>query len=120
MASMKFLGADQIACFSPHPDDCEYAVAGTIMKYQSTTFYIFNFSSGGKFSDNKKSIDRINEVKNFWSRFNNVKLKFLDLNYIRDLKIDFVVSKLDKIFNNYSFDFILIPITLILIRIIEK
>ena len=33
---MKFLNYDKVLCLSPHPDDVEYGMLGTIMKYKDT------------------------------------------------------------------------------------
>ena len=35
---MKFLGFDNVLCISPHPDDIEYSMFGTIDKYKDTKF----------------------------------------------------------------------------------
>ena len=35
---MKFLNYDRVLCLSPHPDDVEYGVLGTMMKYKDTKF----------------------------------------------------------------------------------
>ena len=37
---MKFLGFDKVLCLSPHPDDVEYSMSGTILKYKDTHFDI--------------------------------------------------------------------------------
>ena len=37
---MKFLGFNKVLCLSPHPDDVEYSMSGTIIKYEDTHFDI--------------------------------------------------------------------------------
>ena len=46
---MKFLNYDKVLCLSPHPDDAEYGMLGTIMKYKDTKFDIVVLSQGGDF-----------------------------------------------------------------------
>ena len=106
---MKFLNANDVCCFSPHPDDCEYSISGTVKKYFDTKFHIFNFSSGGKFSSAKQASERISEVKSFWSEFENVRMNFFNNKFIRDIETDEYILKLDKIFSNKFYNFILIP-----------
>ena len=44
---MKFLNYDKVLCLSPHPDDVEYAMLGSILKYKDTKFDIVVLSEGG-------------------------------------------------------------------------
>ena len=46
---MKFLNYNKVLILSPHPDDAEYGVLGTMMKYKDTTFDIAVLSDGGDF-----------------------------------------------------------------------
>ena len=50
----KFLNADFVACLSPHPDDCEYAISATVSKNVDTIFHVYNISSGGKRRKSRK------------------------------------------------------------------
>ena len=52
---MKFLNYDRVLCLSPHPDDVEYGMLGTILKYKDTQFDIIVLSQGGDFD---KSLPR--------------------------------------------------------------
>ena len=54
---MKFLNYDRVLCLSPHPDDVEYGMLGTILKYKDTQFDIIVISQGGDF-DNTSNINR--------------------------------------------------------------
>ena len=38
----KFLNFNKVLCLSPHPDDVEYSMLGTILKYNGTKFYYCN------------------------------------------------------------------------------
>ena len=72
---MKFLGFNKVLCLSPHPDDVEYSMSGTIIKYKDTHFDIVTLTSGGDFDDTNKS-PRVTEVVNFWKEIENVSLQF--------------------------------------------
>lgn len=103
-----FLDATNVVCLSPHPDDCEYAISGTISKYSDTTFHVINVSSGGKYSSHGN--ERIDEVKKFWSNYKNVQLIFLDVEFIRDVHHDTFVSNIENLINTkFLPDLILTP-----------
>ena len=63
---MKLLNFNKVLCLSPHPDDVEYSMAGTIIKYQNTHFDILTMSGGGDFEGSDSDI-RHNEVSNVWN-----------------------------------------------------
>ena len=56
---------------SPHPDDAEYSMSGTILKYTDTTWFVNTLSGGGD-NDTTSGASRIDESKAFWSSFSNV------------------------------------------------
>ena len=62
---MKFLNYDKVLCLSPHPDDVEYGVLGTICKYKDTKFDIVVLSQGGDF-DKSTAKSRQAECKKVW------------------------------------------------------
>ena len=68
---MKFLGFNNAFCLSPHPDDIEIALSGTILKYSETIFTVFCFSIGSK-GDITSDIKRHQEVSKFWENIHNV------------------------------------------------
>ena len=37
---MRLFNFNRVLCLSPHPDDVEYSMLGTIMKYSNTKFEI--------------------------------------------------------------------------------
>lgn len=92
----KFLNADFVACLSPHPDDCEYAISATVSKNIDTMFHVYNISSGGKHSSNGEI--RLEEVKKFWSNYKNVNLFFVGIEFIRDIQYDTFVAKMEQLF----------------------
>ena len=69
----------------------------------------FQFFIRGKFSSAKQASERISEVKSFWSEFENVRMNFFNNKFIRDIETDEYILKLDKIFSNKFYNFILIP-----------
>ena len=85
----KFMGYDKVLCLSPHPDDIEYSVLGTVMKYQATVFDIFCFSEGGDF-DETTTIGRIQESVNCWnmSGCKNYTFNRSDRKFIKDKSHD--------------------------------
>ena len=70
---MKFLGFNKVLCLSPHPDDVEYSMSGTIIKYEDTHFDIVTLTNGGDF-DKTNIHPRTNEVVEFWKGIDNVSL----------------------------------------------
>ena len=62
---MKLLNFDRVLCLSPHPDDAEYSISGTVMKYSDTIFDILTMSVGGDFEGTDGDI-RHQEVLNAW------------------------------------------------------
>jgi|TARA_Y100000310_G_scaffold285484_1_gene308972 LmbE family N-acetylglucosaminyl deacetylase len=103
----RFLNSYYAACLSPHPDDCEYAMSATVSKYYDTQFHVYNISSGGKYSS--KELDRLGEVKEFWSSYKNVELIFVGEEFIRDIEYDTFIKKMEDMFNLYEYDLILAP-----------
>ena len=51
---MKFLNYDNVLCLSPHPDDAEYGMLGSMLKFKDTQFDIIVFSIGGEFDKSSK------------------------------------------------------------------
>jgi len=89
--------------FSPHPDDSEYSVSGTILKY-TTNCSIFCFGSGTKGDD---SLTRIQEIKDFWKDISEVSLKFG--HGIQELDERKWINLLENIYDIDDYDHILIP-----------
>ena len=65
---MKFLNLKKVLCLSPHPDDVEIGMMGTIFTYRGTKFDILCMTKGGaKGYDNPNELDRRKEVDNVWN-----------------------------------------------------
>jgi LmbE family N-acetylglucosaminyl deacetylase len=108
---MKLLNFNKILCLSPHPDDVEYSMAGTILKYNDTHFDILCLTQGGD-CDSTTNISRLNEVRDVWvkSKSNNVSLYFTEYKLLKELGEDEWVSYIEREYilkNNY--DCILTP-----------
>lgn len=108
---MKFLDFDRVLCLSPHPDDVEYSMAGTVLKYSDTHFDILCLTQGGD-CDSTSGLDRIREVESSWneSKTTNFSLQFTPYKYLKELEEDQWVSYIE---NNYTckqrFDCIFLP-----------
>ena len=68
-AKNRLLGFNRVLCLSPHPDDVEYSMAATIMKYDGTHFDLLTLSDGAVL-DTPKSLGekRLEEVHNVWDK----------------------------------------------------
>ena len=65
---MKFLNLKKVLCLSPHPDDVEIGMMGTIFMYRDTKFDILCMTKGGaKGYDETNELDRRKEVDNVWN-----------------------------------------------------
>ena len=106
---MKFLGYDNVLCISPHPDDTEYSMMGTILKYSDTMFTCLQLCQGGDM-DETTGKNRLFEVENVWeeAECSNVNLVFTEVKYMRDMLeeewINFIERKLSP-----SLDAIVLP-----------
>ena len=93
---MKFLGYDNVLCISPHPDDTEYSMMGTILKYWDTMFTCLQLCQGGDM-DETTDKNRLFEVENAWTHAgikygshvngppSNVNLVFTEAKYMGDM-----------------------------------
>jgi N-acetylglucosamine malate deacetylase 1 len=84
---MKLLNMNRVLCISPHPDDVEIGMLGTIMKYTDTTFDILCLTiCGAKGFDNSYQDNRLNEVKELWkmAKCSNVSSIRSDCDYFED------------------------------------
>lgn len=83
----RLLNFNRVLCLSPHPDDVELGMMGTIFKYPSTFFDILCMTKGGaKGFDPTNLLNRINEVNNAWevAKCNNINILHSDCNYFED------------------------------------
>ena len=101
---MKLLYFNRVLCLSPHPDDVEYSMSGTILGCTDTIFDIICLSNGGD-CDTTTGTSRLDEVKNFWSGVDNVNLHFSDCNFLREKKEEEWVNWIEtKFLKEISYD----------------
>lgn len=108
---MKFLDFNRVLCLSPHPDDVEYSMAGTVLKYIDTHFDILCLTQGGD-CDSTSGLDRIREVECSWNETEatNFSLHFTPYKYLKELEEDQWVSYVENNFTSKErFDSIFLP-----------
>ena len=104
----KFLNFKKVLCLSPHPDDVEYAMLGSMIKFKNTQFDILVISQGGDF-DNTSTINRHKECESIWKDYSNISGKFLDLKHVKDVGEDALINKIETFVNIENYDAIFIP-----------
>jgi N-acetylglucosamine malate deacetylase 1 len=109
---MKFLNFNKVLCLSPHPDDVEYSMLGTILKYSDTNFYLLQLAQGGD-CDESTGIHRLKEVENVWkvSGCSNLTIINTPHKFIKDITEENWIHLIESELNNVDspFDAILIP-----------
>lgn len=106
---MKFLGYDKILCLSPHPDDGEYGMLGSILKFQGTNFDILTTSVGGNFDGSSGPL-RKKECQNVVDSIPNVNSYFLnEIDYIKNVTEDNFISLIESNYNMKNYDAIMMP-----------
>jgi LmbE family N-acetylglucosaminyl deacetylase len=91
---------------SPHPDDAEYSMSGTILKQKDTEWFVVTMSNGGD-NDDTTGYNRIKESEEFWSMFPNVKCSNLNQDTIAKMTEWQLVSELDEVIP--LFDTVYVP-----------
>ena len=84
---MRFLNCDKVLCLAAHPDDVEYGMLGSIMKYTDTQFDILVLSEGGNF-DESTSTDRHRECESIWEDIDNIQGSFLPIKHLSNISED--------------------------------
>lgn len=107
---MRFLSCKKVLCLSPHPDDVEYAISGTIKKCSQTKFESFCFSASGK-NDKTVTQNRYSEIVKFWNLYKckNLKQSWSVECYIQDKPFEEWVQLIEETINDGDFDTILVP-----------
>ena len=108
---MNFFHFNRVLCLSPHPDDVEYSMTGTIVKFQSTKFDILCLTEGGDF-DSTTKISRHDEVRHAWKVANasNIELLFSPYRMVKELGVDGWVNYIETNFvNQKKYDCIMVP-----------
>ena len=98
---MKLFNFNKVLCLSPHPDDVEYSMLGTIMKHPDTSFELLQLAQGGD-CDPSTSRDRLDEVVDVWERSccKNIKLSFTDNVFIKELSEDKWINQIESYMDN--------------------
>jgi len=111
---VKLLNFNKVLCLSPHPDDVELGMMGTIMKHYETKFTVLCLTNGAtKCLDGVNGKNRLKEVNDAWATvsINNVALEFSDCVYLTDKDGD--SEWINYIENNYinsgEYDCIFLP-----------
>ena len=105
---MRFLNCDKVLCLAAHPDDVEYGMLGSIMKYTDTKFDILVLSEGGNF-DESTSIDRHKECESIWGDIDNITGHFLPIKHLADVSEDELINTIESKFNISDYDSIFTP-----------
>ena len=104
---MKFLNLDRVLCLSAHPDDTEYGMLGSMMKFDETTFDVLVLSNGGDFDDTTGE-SRQKECIGIWDRVQfNVSGRFFGKKYVKDISEDEWVNLIEQEYNVSDYDCIL-------------
>jgi LmbE family N-acetylglucosaminyl deacetylase len=100
---MKFLNFNRVLCLSPHPDDVEYSMSATILKYIDTQFDILCLTQGGD-CDKTTNSTRLVEAVNAWkiSNAKNYTLYFSDLKLFKDRNIDQWIKYIEDNYTNIN------------------
>ena len=108
---MKFLGYSRVLCLSAHPDDAEYGMLGTILKYKDTMFHMVCLSNGGNYDDSTGK-DRQAELDAVWNSAENIVGWDVGLDTaVEESGESTLINKLENLntaFNNIDFDCIMI------------
>jgi len=108
---MKFLNFDRVLCLSPHPDDVEYGMAGTILKFPATWFDLLSLTYGGDFDLSTKP-SRRHEITNFWdeSACSNVGLHFSPYSKLKEIDTAAWINYIETEFvKKFQYDAIFVP-----------
>lgn len=106
---MKFLNFNRALCLSPHPDDVEYGMAGTILKCNKTEFDLLSLTYGGDF-DASTNESRRDEIREFWEGCPNVNLFFSPHNKLKEIDTAAWINYIEVNFlNKWDYDVIFVP-----------
>ena len=111
----KLFNFNKVLCLSPHPDDVEYSMGGTIIKNYNTQFDILCLTQGGD-CDETTSDSSLNEVRNSWKSTGiiNINLHFSPYKLLKEKGEDEWVNYIETNFiipdtAGYTYDCILLP-----------
>jgi len=105
---MRFLNFNRVLCLAAHPDDVEYGMLGSIMKYTDTKFDILVLSEGGNF-DESTSTDRHKECEDIWEDIDNIQGSFLPIKHLADVSEDELINSIEESYDIRNYDSICTP-----------
>ena len=104
---MKLFNWDSVICLSPHPDDIEASMGGTILKYKHTRFTSVVFSTGSV-NDPVTNESRWEECNQYWKGSVHVTQKFL-ASLLNIHSEEEWINLLERTFNLNNFNAIFLP-----------
>ena len=98
---MKCLNFDKVLCLSPHPDDIEIGLGGSIIKYSDTQFDMLTLSGGGDFEGTGVDVREI-ELINAWqvTNVNNILINVEPSLKPKNNTEDFLVNTIETSYLN--------------------
>jgi|TARA_R110000787_G_scaffold137258_3_gene250034 LmbE family N-acetylglucosaminyl deacetylase len=98
---MKLFNFNKVLCLSPHPDDVEYSMLGTIIKHPNTHFELLQLAQGGD-CDPTTNLSRLDEVRSVWekSKCKNININFTKHKFIKELTEDKWINKIENYLEN--------------------
>lgn len=104
---MKLMGFDRVLILSPHPDDTEFSMAGTILGHKDTLFTSVVFSTGSE-NDPVTDESRWAECREYWCGKKNLELAFMS-QFLGDHTEEEWINIIEKHFTLDSYDALFIP-----------
>lgn len=104
---MKLLIFKNVLCLSPHPDDVEVSMGGTILKYNDTHFTSIVFSTGSA-NDPVTDEARWAECDEYWKGTNNITQSFLSP-LLNKYSEEEWINLLERMFELKAYDALFLP-----------
>ena len=100
---MKCLNFDKVLCLSPHPDDIEIGLGGSIIKYSDTQFDMLTLSGGGDFEGTGVDVREI-ELINAWqvTNVNNILINVEPSLKPKNNTEDFLVNTIETSYDHQA------------------
>ena len=114
---MKLLNYDRVLCLSPHPDDVEYSMLGSMIKSnEDTHFDVLCLTIGGaKGFDPTNELNRRDEIKNLHHSYvmgigcDNINFDFSDYDYFEDLNEPGWINYIENKYSIGTYNAIFVP-----------
>lgn len=104
---MKFLNLNKVLCLSAHPDDVEYSMLGSIIRFEDTIFDIAVLSTGGDFDTTNKN--RGSECSKIWINFDNISGSVLSNGHVKDKSEDEWINIIENKYDISEYDCVFAP-----------